>query len=299
MRKAFSFVLASGNGRSLCRLAMLAMAIFATAWRITAQAAEDGPFKANTSRAAREEAVRAIPFNRLTPDARAKIAAVVQNVSIYRRLPMQSIGCDPELYSFLVKHPDVVVNIWHVMGITKMQLEPISDRRFKVADGEGTKGQMEYLFASPEMNVIYSEGTYDGPLYPRTVRGKCLMVLRTDYRRDVNGRYATIAQLDTFLAVENLGVEVLAKTFQPLVGRAADHNFAETANFVTTLSRTAETNEPALLRLCRKLDRVDAKTRSQFMELVSAVPQKLAAAEIEAASATDLVRNAKSAAMRE
>jgi hypothetical protein len=168
------------------------------------------------------------------------------------------------------------------MGITKMQLDRVDPTHFKVADGEGTKGRMEYLFTSGNVTVIYSEGTYDGPLYPRTVRGKCLMLLRSEFRRTADGRYAIVSQLDTFLAVDNLGVEVLAKTFQPLIGKAADHNFTETANFVSNLSRTAETNEEGLLRLGRKLSRIDVKTRERFLDLIAAVPQKLAMAEIEA-----------------
>jgi hypothetical protein len=259
-------------------------------------AAENPRTKANTSRGARDEAVRAIPLNSLTREARARATAVIQNTSIYRRLPLQTIDCEPELYAFLARHPEVVVNIWHLMGITQMQLDRIDATHFTVADGEGTKGQLEYLFASPELYVMYSEGTYDGPLYPRTVRGKCLMLLRTRYQRQPNGRYQVVGQLDTFLAVENLGVEVLAKTFQPIIGKAADHNFTETANFVANLSRTAETNEQGVLRLGRKLNRVDARTRQRFLELVAAIPDKMAMAEVDRASASEVARMPQRAA---
>jgi hypothetical protein len=107
------------------------------------------------------------------------------------------------------------------------------------------------------------------------------MLLRTSSYRNADGRPTIVSQLDTFLSVENLGVEVLAKTFQPLVGKAADHNFTETANFVANLSHTAETNEEGLLRLARKLNRIDATTRDQFLKHISAVAQKLAAVERE------------------
>jgi hypothetical protein len=270
-------------------MTFLAIVILAAA--SVTHAADDPRTKANTSRAAREEALRAIPFNRLTREARAKANEVIQDVSLYRRLPTKSIDCDPELYAFLVRHPEVVVNIWRVMGITQMQLDRIDAANYKVADGQGTKGRMEYLYSSPGVNVIYSEGTYDGPLYPRTVRGKCLILLRTSQRREPNGRYTVIGQLDTFLSVENLGVEVLAKTFQPLVGKAADHNFTETANFVANLSHTAETNESGMLRLGRKLTNLDAQTRERFLELISTVPQKYAAAEIDSVSQSELARS--------
>jgi hypothetical protein len=246
-------------------------------------APDQARFKATTSRAARDEAVRAIPFSKLKPEARAKANGVVQNLSLYRRLPTQIIECDAELFAFLERHPEVVVNLWQVMGITRMELDRLDRARYKVSDGEGTKGRMEYLYTAGGVSLIYSDGTYDGPLYPRTVRGKCLMLLRTWYEPAESGRTTVVSQLDTFLAVENLGVEVLAKTFQPLIGKAADHNFTETANFVANLSQTAETNEEGLLRLGRKLNRIDPATREQFLARISAVPQKLAAAGQEQA----------------
>jgi hypothetical protein len=260
------------------------------------RAADDAGAKANTSRAAREEALRAIPFGHLGREARSKATRVVQDLSLYRRLPTKTIDCDPELYAFLVRHPEVVVNIWRVMGITQMQLDRLDATRYNVADGQGTKGHMEYLYSSPGTHLIYSEGTYDGPLYPRTVRGKCLLLLRTAQRRESNGRYTVIGQLDTFLSVENLGVEVLAKTFQPLVGKAADHNFTETANFVANLSHTAETNESGVLRLGRRLTGIDQATRDRFLELIAAVPQKYAATENDSSSATEIVRAARQSA---
>jgi hypothetical protein len=292
MRALFCITMRARRPRSQAARRILFLAIVILAAASATRAADDPRTKANTSRAAREEALRAIPVNRLTREARAKATEVIKDLSLYRRLPTRSIDCDPELYAFFVRHPEVVVNIWRVMGITQMQLDRVDATRYQVADGQGTKGQMEYLYSSAGVNVIYSEGTYDGPLYPRTVRGKCLILLRTNYRREPNGRYTVVGQLDTFLAVDNLGVEVLAKTFQPLVGKAADHNFTETANFVANLSQTAETNETGMLRLGRKLTDIDAKTRERFLELVSAVPQKYAATEMERVSAAELVRAA-------
>ncbi len=284
------FCNASAGGRSIWphSLALLVVAASLLGFGPVARSEDDARTKASTSRAARDDATRAIPFNKIDRAARAKATGVLQNLSLYRRLPIQAIDCEPELYAFLVRHPEVVVNIWHLMGITKMQLDRVDATHYKVADGEGTTGQMEYLYSSGDATLFYSEGTYEGPLYPRIIRGKCLMLLRTSLRRGANGRFSIIAQLDTFLSVENLGVEVLAKTFQPLVGRAADHNFTETANFVANLSQTAETHEEGLLRMGRKLNRIDAKTRAQFLELVAAVPQKLAQAESSYLSADAL-----------
>ncbi len=232
--------------------------------------------KAVTSRQARDEATRTVPFDKLSKTARTKALAVINDTSLFRRLPVQTIDCEPDLYRFVVEHPELVVNMWEVMGITKMTLDRVDTNRFRVVDGEGTKGTMEYLLSTPDLHIIYSEGTYDGPLYARTVRGRCLMVLRTTSQREQNGRYTITSRLDTFLAVDNLGVEILAKTFQPVIGRAADHNFSETAQFVSNLSRTAERNERGMIRMTDKLKRISPETKQGFVDVVSSVSDKLA-----------------------
>jgi hypothetical protein len=267
----------------------VAAAALFSAFAPALNAANNTATKADTSRAARDDAVRAIPFDKLSRESRSKVSHVLQKTSLYRRLPTQSIACDADLYAFLLNHPEIVVHIWQSMGITRMTMQPGEGGIYQVSDGEGTKGRMEYLYQSPELSVLYSEGSYDGRLYPRTVRGRCLMVLRSSYQRDSAGAPIVTSRLDTFLAVENLGVEIIAKTFQPVIGNAADHNFVETARFVATLSKTAESNPEGMVRLANRLNRLDPPTREKFAELVAAVPRKRGRGHVEHASAISVV----------
>src|SRR3984893_14739759 len=88
-----------------------------------ARAADQAGGKATNSRAARDEAVKSIPFDKLSGEMRTRVSTVINNISVYRRLPTQSIDCDPDLFVFLVRNPEVIVDIWRVMGITNMTLE--------------------------------------------------------------------------------------------------------------------------------------------------------------------------------
>jgi hypothetical protein len=60
------------------------------------------PERANTSRAAREDAVHGLPLAKMDEAARNKADSVLKQVSVFRRLPTQVIDCDPSLYLFLV-----------------------------------------------------------------------------------------------------------------------------------------------------------------------------------------------------
>ena len=242
--------------------------------------------KATNSRAARDEAIQAIPFDKLSHDMRGRVTTVINNTSIYRRLPTQSIDCDPDLFVFLLRNPEVVVDIWRVMGITNMTLDRNGPDRYRAADGQGTTGTVDFAYRSNDLHVIYSEGTYDGPMYPTKLRGQCVIVLKTSYTRDASGRAHVTNRLDAFLRIENLGAEIVAKTLQPLLGKTADHNFSETSAFVGSLSHTAETNPNGIGRLAQKLNHVEPPVRQQFADLAGHAADNAAVAEALADAAT-------------
>jgi hypothetical protein len=253
------------------------LAIGTMAAQAQTPATDEDPLKATSSRAAQEEALQSLPSEKLDADARAKIESVLANVSLFRRLPVRVMQCDPDLYVLLVQHPDIVVNIWRMLGVTHMSVQQTTPNIFRVTDGTGTIGTLEYLYRSPETQVVYSDGTYEGPLFGKTIHCKTLAILKSGYVLEGDGRYYITTRLDAFMNVQNLGAEILTKTFQPLVCRAADINFTQTASFVSSLSHTAEINPTGLQRLSSKMVRVPTEVRQQFAETSERVAQRAAA----------------------
>ena len=202
---------------------------------------------------------------------------MLSNVSLFRRLPVRVIQCDPDFYLLLVQHPDIVVNIWRLLGVTRMFVEQTGSNTFRVADGTGTVGTFEYLYHSPDTQVVYSEGTYEGPLFGKTIHCKTLAILKSGYVLEADGRYYITTRLEAFMNVQNLGAEILTKTFQPLVCRAADINFTQTAAFVGSLSRNAEVNPAGLRRLSGRLIRVPEEVRQQFAQAADRAAERAAA----------------------
>lgn len=249
---------------------------FAIAAPVNAAGAES---EASSSRDAREDALRRLARAELTREARAKASAVLAATTIYRRLPVQVIECDPNLYVFLVEHPDLVVNIWEALGISEVRVEQIGERTYSANDHAGTQGRMEFLHATPQMHLVYAEGSYEGPLFGRTIQGKSLLLLETRYFRNNAGRHFIRCRMDAFLHVENVGVGVLAKTLQPLVGASADNNFRETAAFLSGVSRAAEVNYAGMQKMAEKLTNVAPDDRQQFAALTEQLAVRAALAQ--------------------
>jgi hypothetical protein len=227
--------------------------------------------QASTSPAARQDAVRAIPLQKLDAAARAKVDSVLSSVTAFRRLPVRVIDCDPDLHLFCVRHPDVLVNIWEVLKLSQLQVRQIGPDKYRVVEKDGTTAVFEYIYRSHDTHIVYVEGTYAGNAIIRPVKGRGLMVLKTGYVREPDGRYYITNRLDAFINVEPGMAELLTRTIHPMVGGIVDNNFSQTVAFVGNLSRTAEVNGPGVQRLAEKLSHVQPELRKRFADVATGV----------------------------
>jgi len=241
--------------------------------------ARPNPSKANTGKTARQDAEQSIPLNLLAPADRAKVESVLSNFSVFRRMPVKVIDCDPNLYLFLVRHPDVVINIWETLKISQLQLHQTGDNQFQMIEPVGTKSSFKFVYQNHDTHVIYGEGTYQGPLLARMVRGQAVLVLKTGYVRETNGRYYIASRLDCFLNIQPAGAELLTKAVSPLLGKTVDNNFVQTAAFLGSLSRTAELSYHKVAHLATRLSGVQPEVRDQFVKVASQIAARAAAAK--------------------
>ena len=231
-------------------------------------------FQGHSSDTIRQNAIQSLPVDKLDAQGRAKVHAVLSNITIFRRMPVRVIDCDPDLYLFLVRHPDVVVNIWNALKISQLQLKQTGPDEFRLKEETGITADVEYLYRSHDTHLIYAEGVYEGATFGRQVRGSGLFLLKSGYIRETDGRYYISSRLDAFISVEPSAVELVAKALHPLLGLTADNNFSQTIAFVGSLSRTTELNNRSVERLATKLNNVQPDVRDQFSKLAEQISEK-------------------------
>jgi hypothetical protein len=224
----------------------------------------------------RIEATRAIPFARMNEEAQRKVLSVVENPSLFRRLPTKTVDCDPDLYLFLVRNPEVVLNVWQLMGVSNMTAKRIGTYAWEGNDGAGTKCNVELVYGTDNLHILYGDGFYEGPLLKKKMYGRCVLVLRSEAQRGPDQRIYMGSQLDIFLVVDNAGIDLLTRTLGPMVGTTAEANFEESAKFVSRLSQTAETNAAGMHRLSEKLTMCEQPVRDQFSQVATIVNQRAA-----------------------
>ena len=236
--------------------------------------------RGTNSRAARDAARQAVPIERVDPRFQEQVSEVLARPSIYRRLPTQTTECDPEMYSFLVTNPEVVINIWQLMGVTNMEIHRVSDTTYVADDKVGTKTRLDYVVDQPGLQVIFADGAYDGTLTRKPLRARCVLVLTSGMSRNESGETSVTSRMDVFLKVDHFGAAAVAKTLQPLIGRSADFNFRETVKFIGKLSRTAAANSDGVERLAGRLQGVSPEVRERFAKVARDLGQRKAVADI-------------------
>jgi hypothetical protein len=217
----------------------------------------------------REQAARNIPFASLTPEAVRKIRPVVEDPTIFRRMPTQSMPCDPEFFNFLVRYPEVLVEIWQEMGVTKVETKRTGPFSFDGSDGAGTTCSTELVLGSERMHLYFSDGYYEGGLVARKLEGRCVILVYSQSSVSDSGQPFITTHMDVFLKLDNVGADLIAKTISPLVVKTADYNYIETLRFVSQLSMASQRDPEAVDRLAKRLDGLDPDVRNRFVQVAN------------------------------
>jgi hypothetical protein len=229
-----------------------------------------GP-EGDSSRSTRNAATSAIPFQKLPGRTQQTLDDVVRNPSFFRRMPTQQIACDPQMLQFLVRRPEVLVNIWELMGITNVSAQRRSPTTFLADDGVGTKCVCDLVYSDDRVHVYYGSGDYDGSMTPRKVKGRCVCVLHTKSYHQRDGSQVVAGTMDVFIKLDNFGADLLTRTLGPFVGKTADYNFVETAKFVAQISQLCMRSPAAAQGLAMRLESIEPSVRSEFAGLAARI----------------------------
>lgn len=228
--------------------------------------------QASTADSARQEAIKHVPLKRIDKQYRRSVQQVLVDSSLYRRMPTQMVDCDPKLFTFMAQNPEMLVEMWQHMGISRVSLKRTGKNTFSLADGAGTTGNLVIVEQQCDEHaqnrvVMYSEGAYEGKPFKRPVRAQCVLLLRSGSVKETNGRDYVACRLDTFVRIERTSIELFAKAMHPWVGRTADANFADTIGFISNLSRAAEQRPDSIERLVNDLPRISSQRQQQMVQI--------------------------------
>ncbi|MFM8708533.1 MAG: hypothetical protein ACKOHK_10750 [Planctomycetia bacterium] len=232
----------------------------------------------SSSRESRRRALAALPLDRIAEPQRRAIEPCLRAATLYRRLPAETVACDDELLDFALTRPEAIVDIWRVLGISRLTLDPMGPRQWRLSDGYGTVGVIRLVHQERQgrggLLVFHGRGAYTGPLSPKNLTGSCVLLVRyTPAMPAVDGRQRQTVQIDTFLDMDGVGLEIVTRTLQPLIVRSAASNLHEICVFMSTLSDSARTNPEGVAQLASRLEQTDAADRQALATIARRAAQ--------------------------
>ncbi|KLU02577.1 hypothetical protein RISK_005643 [Rhodopirellula islandica] len=282
-------------GRNRCKHIMGAMLLTLVCGAVSAQSPVDssprrfsllptsGPPRVGST-AHRQDILDALPMDRLTVEAKQRILGIAEKPTLFRRLPSQIIPCDRDMFLFLTRNPDVLVGLWDLMGITQVQSTRTGPYQLDASDGVGTLCRVDLVYGDANKHIFVVDGSYDGKMTPTEIRGKGVFVLESTYTVGEDGRTRVSGTLDCFVQLDSLGIDLIARTMSPIIGRSADSNFEQTAQFIAQVSEASERNPSAMLDIAARLPQVTQPIRDDFSKTILDVArrgQQVAARERE------------------
>jgi hypothetical protein len=227
--------------------------------------------KGTSSDKVKKAAVAAVPLDQMTPAARQRAEAVLEEMSYFRRLPTVVHSVEPPVYRFFVSHPDVAVSIWRALEISQLRLWQTGAREYEGDAGDGTVGIIDVLYQTPDKTVIICEGSYKSPLLKKPIKAKSLLLLETEFTRDADGSSSASHRADLFVTFPSQTVETVAKVLSPVTGPMVDRNFTEISLFLKMMS-LAMTRRPSWVeQLAPKLDGITERSRTELLKVTSEV----------------------------
>ena len=230
---------------------------------------------ADMSAASRESCRRSLaslPLDRMSPAHRQLVEHFSQAATLHRRLPAETIHCDPALLKFVLAKPEALVDVWRVLDISRVALDPVAAGTWRLSDGYGTTGTVRLIHhdhgPAGDLLVFHGRGGYDGPLAPKPLTGSCLLVVRHAPVVDDDAPAQRI-EVEAFLDVDGLGLEIVTRTLQPLIVHSAAANVREICLFVSQFARAAERNPAGVARLAERMSRTPPADRRTLVALAS------------------------------
>lgn len=224
-----------------------------------------------SSRRAKNEAIDALALQRLPRPNQLLVQNVVDEVSIFRRLPAFRCEVDPEVHEYFVHHPEVAVGIWRAMGISQLKMWPTSDWAYGMDTSDGTTGTINVLYRSRESCLILCNGMFKSPFVQAPIAAQSVMHLRTTFSKDTTGRTFATHQADMFVAFPSQKIETVAKLISPLSNVIIDRNFQEISLFIHVMWLAMGRQPGWVEQIAGDLDGVSEERRKKLLDLTARV----------------------------
>ena len=281
--RAVSFVKAAGSAIVGCRFRLSRMVIFGIAVivfvigsaRCSADQLKELAEKAGiriladgeSSAGAEEEARTAMPLKGMTQENRQRAQLIIKERSQFRRLPSLQYSIDEPMFRYLLKHPDVAVSTWRVMGISRFEMWQTGDMEYEALAIDGSEGIADILYQDDSQMVFVCQGSYHNPLLPRPMEAAALIWFRTIYAPNAEGTHVVTQKADVFVRFPSSSVSAIARVLTPVLHSLMDRNLFEVSLYGSMMSRAVRDEPEWVVQVAQQMEGVLPQRKGELIEV--------------------------------
>lgn len=228
-----------------------------------------------SSQNAEDQARNSIPLNAMTPQNRQRAQVIIKERSQFRRLPSLQYNIDEPMFRYLLKHPDVAVSTWRVMGISRFEMWQTGENEFEAQAIDGSEGIADILYQDNNQMVFVCQGSYHNPLLPRAMEAAALIWFRAVYTPNQDGSQTVTQKADVFVRFPSSGVSAIAKVLTPVLHTLMDRNLFEVSLYGSMMSRAVRDEPEWVIQVAQQMEGV-LPQRKEELTNVARMPRGVA-----------------------
>jgi hypothetical protein len=228
-----------------------------------------------SSQTAEDQARTSMPLNAMTPQNRQRAQVIIKERSQFRRLPSLQYTIDEPMFRYLLKHPDVAVSTWRVMGISRFEMWQTGENEFEAQAIDGSEGIADILYQDNSQMVFICQGSYHNPLLPRAMEAAALIWFRAVYTPNSDGSHTVSQKADVFVRFPSSGVSAIAKVLTPVLHTLMDRNLFEVSLYGSMMSRAVRDEPDWVIQVAQQMEGVLPQRKNELID-VARIPRGMA-----------------------
>jgi len=177
-----------------------------------------------------------VPLEELPPPLRERVRVVLEHPTLSARGPLEAFRCRPNLYYWLLDHPDLAARLWRGLGAKCSDIHARGDGSFMWKDVQNGEAHWQTIVRNTKQRVWYAEGRVKaGPMLP-AVFFRAVVVLNHQEGSDGKGRPAMRHQMDLILHTDSRAVNLAARLFGASAPRLAEEYASQLEMFFGALA---------------------------------------------------------------
>lgn len=162
-----------------------------------------------------------VPLDELTPEARAKVRAVLEHPTLSTRGPLEAFHCRPALYFWLLDRPDLAARLWRDLGAKCTGIQASGEGAFIWKDAQNGEVRWWTVLRTARQRVWYAEGRVKPGVMLPSVPVRAVVVLNHQQGADRDGKPAVRHQMDMILHTDSRAINLATRLFGASAPRMA------------------------------------------------------------------------------